>query len=440
MGVPFVTTLKIIYRPPASLQAHSRNARRHPARQIEKLKASISAFGFNAPVIIDRAGQILAGHGRVQAAVELDLAEIPTVTVNHLSELSARAYMLADNEIGRQSSYDELLLAEELIALTAADEPFEITDTGFDLPRIDVLIEEYNKPKPEADIADAPVDPAKVERVSRLGDLWLLGRHRLFVGSALDALSYDVLLGKERAQMVFADAPFNVRIKGNVSGLGKAKHDEFVMGSGEMSDDEFRNFLRTVFEHLVAFSTDGSIHFQCIDWRGVGIMLDAGEVYAEVKNIICWLKAQGGMGSLYRSQHELIVVFKSGTVPHINNIELGKHGRNRTNVWTMPGMNSFGKGRAEKLAMHPTVKPVALIAEAILDCSTRGGLVLDVFAGSGTTVIAAERTGRTAAVMELDPKYADVTLRRFCDVTGIEPVNAWTGRVVKRRSNNGDAQ
>ncbi|QTH20144.1 ParB N-terminal domain-containing protein [Rhizorhabdus wittichii] len=435
-----MTALEIIYRPPTSLSAHSRNARRHSARQISQLKASIKSFGFNVPVIINPESEILAGHGRVQAATELKLSQIPTVTVSHMTPMQARAFMLADNQLGDLSTWDSVLLADELEELAAADEAFEITDTGFELARIDVLIEEKHKPKPEVDIADTPVDPATVERVSRLGDLWLLGRHRLFVGSALDPLSYQVLLGSERAQMIFADAPFNVRIKGNVSGLGKAKHDEFVMGSGEMSDDEFRNFLRTVFENLVAFSTDGSIHFQCIDWRGVGIMLNAGEVYTEVKNIICWVKAQGGMGSLYRSQHELVVVFKSGTAPHINNIELGKHGRNRTNVWTMAGMNSFGKGRAEKLAMHPTVKPVALVAEAILDCSTRGGLVLDVFSGSGTTIIAAERTGRTAAVMELDPKYADVTLRRFCDVTGIEPVNAWTGRIVKRRSNSGDAQ
>jgi hypothetical protein len=161
-------------------------------------------------------------------------------------------------------------------------------------------------------------------------------------------------------------------------------------------------------------------------------LLAAGEAYAELKNICCWVKAQGGMGSLYRSQHELVAVFKSGTAPHINNVALGRHGRNRSNVWSMPGMNSFQKGRADKLAMHPTIKPVALVADAMLDCSHRGGLVLDTFGGSGTTAIAAERCGRTAALMELDPHYADVILRRFCDVTGIEPVNAWTGQTIER--------
>ncbi|WP_052730331.1 DNA-methyltransferase [Sphingomonas sp. SRS2] len=221
---------------------------------------------------------------------------------------------------------------------------------------------------------------------------------------------------------------------------GKVRHREFVMGSGEMSDGEFESFLRAAFQQLINFSVDGSMHFSCMDWRGLGIMLKAGEVYSELKNICCWVKSQGGMGSLYRSQHELVAVFKAGTAPHINNIELGKHGRNRSNVWMMPGMNSFQKGRAEQLAMHPTVKPVALVADAMLDCSKRGGLVLDVFAGSGTTLVAAERTGRLGAAMELDPHYADVTLRRFCDVTGIEPVNAWTGHIIRRRTDNGEAK
>lgn len=432
-----MTILQIAYRPPADLTAHSRNARKHPPRQIEKLKASINAFGFNAPVIVDRTGKILAGHGRVQAAIELGLAEVPTVTVDHLSEMSARAFMLADNETSRLSFWDEELLADELQELTAVDEPFEITDTGFDLARIDVLIEERNKQEEEVDTADAPVDPATVEPVSRLGDLWLLGKHRLFVGSALDPLSYKVLLNSEKAQMIFTDPPFNVKVQGHVSGLGKARHHEFVMASGEMNDDEFEAFLRTTFQNLIAASVDGAIHFNCIDWRGLQLMLSAGEVYSELKNICCWVKAQGGMGSLYRSQHELVVVFKAGKAPHINNIELGKHGRNRTNVWMMPGMNSFQKGRDEKLAMHPTVKPVALVADAILDCSTRDGLVLDVFAGSGTTLIACERTGRHGAAMELDPTHADTALRRFCDVTGIEPVNAWTGQVVRRLTSKG---
>ncbi|WP_181008504.1 site-specific DNA-methyltransferase [Sphingomonas montanisoli] len=432
-----MTPLQIIYRQPQMLSEHGRNARRHSTKQIDRLKSSIRSFGFNAPVVINEQGEILAGHGRVRAAIELKLGEIPTVTLNHLSPAQARAFMLADNRIAELSTWDEALLAEELEELSATDEPFEITDTGFELARIDVLIEERHKPKSDADPADAPVDPGAVETVSRPGDLWLLGKHRLLVGNALDPLSYRVLLGEERAQMVFIDSPYNVPIDGHVSGKGKVRHSEFVMGSGEMSDTEFEAFLRTTFERLIDASIDGAIHYSCMDWRGLSAMLSAGSIYSELKNICCWVKSQGGMGSLYRSQHELIAVFKSGTAPHINNVALGKHGRNRTNVWAMPGMNSFQRGRAAKLAMHPTVKPVALVADAMLDCSHRGGLVLDVFSGSGTTMIAAERTGRIAAAMELDPHYADVSLRRFCDVTGIEPVNAWTGQIVRRREPTG---
>lgn len=432
-----MTSLKIAYLSPGSLQAHPRNARDHSDRQIEQIASSIKAFGFNAPVLVDAGLQILAGHGRVRAALKLGLEQVPTVAIQHLSESQRRAFMIADNRLGELSSWNEPILAAELEVLSAIDEPFEITDTGFELPRIDVLIEEQHKPTPADDPADAPVDKNSVDQVARLGDLWLLGRHHLFVGNALERESYRALLGRRKAELIFIDPPFNVPISGHVSGLGKAQHREFVMASGEMSEKQFEEFLRTAFERLAESSIDGAIHFVCMDWRGLRALLAAGDAYSELKNLCCWVKSQGGMGSLYRSQHELVAVFKSGTAPHINNVNLGKHGRNRSNVWSMPGMNSFQKGRAEKLAMHPTVKPVALVADAILDCSKRGALVLDCFAGSGTTFIAAERTGRACAGMELDPSYADVILRRFCDVTGIEPVHAATGAIVRRRENPG---
>lgn len=424
-----MSPLEIAYRSPARLRPHPRNARDHSDAQIDKIAASIRSFGFNSPVLVDADDQIIAGHGRVLAALKLGMDQVPVVAIEHLSANQRRAFMLADNRIAELSTWDDEILALELEELSVLDEPFEITDTGFELPRIDALIEERHKPK--ADPADAPV--SNVEAVARAGDLWLLGRHRLFVGNALECESYLALLEGRRAQMVFIDPPFNVPIQGHVSGLGKAQHSEFVMASGEMSDTEFEQFLRSAFTRLADASADGAIHFVCMDWRGLHTLLKAGDAYSELKNICCWVKSQGGMGSLYRSQHELVAVFKSGTAPHINNVELGRHGRNRSNVWLMPGMNSFQKGRAEKLAMHPTVKPVALVADAILDCSKRGGLVLDVFAGSGTTLIAAERTGRVCAAMELDPHYADVILRRFCDVTGIEPFNAATGQIVQRR-------
>lgn len=434
-----MNALRIAYLHPSSLTPHPRNSRVHKPKQVCQIAASIDQFGFNVPILIDANNQVIAGHGRLQAAQKLGLSEVPVVRIEHLAEARQRAFMIADNRLAELSEWDEEMLALELEELCVIDEPFEITATGFEMARIDALIEERHKPCAVVDPADQLVDPAMVEQVCRLGDLWLLGRHRLFVGNALERESYQALLDDQRAQLVFSDAPYNVPIQGHVSGLGKARHGEFKMASGEMSHDQFVVFLRTAFELLIEFSVDGSIHYQCMDWRGLKALLEAGEAYSELKNICCWVKAQGGMGSLYRSQHELVAVFKAGTASHTNNFELGKHGRTRTNVWTMPGMNSFQKGRAEKLAMHPTMKPVALVAEAILDCSTRGGRVLDVFAGSGTTAIAAERTGRTAALMELDPHYADVILRRFCDVTGIEPINAATGQVVRRRTPKGGA-
>ena len=254
--------------------------------------------------------------------------------------------MLADNRLGELSDWDDEILALELEELTVLDQPFQITATGFEMPRIDALIEERHKPKVEEDPADAAVDPATVERIARLGDLWVLGRHRLFVGNSLERESYKVLLDGERAEMCITDPPFNCKIEGHVSGLGKNKHREFVMASGEMTDGEFGGFLGTACQRMIEHAVNGSIHFVFMDWRGLNTLLNAGAVYTELKNICCWVKSQGGMGSLYRSQSEMIAVFKAGTAPHVNNVLLGKHGRNRSNVWTMPGMNSFQKGRA----------------------------------------------------------------------------------------------
>jgi DNA modification methylase len=232
-----------------------------------------------------------------------------------------------------------------------------------------------------------------------------------------------------KAQMIFTDPPYNVEIDGNVCGLGSIRHREFVMASGEMSETEFIEFLLNTFRHLVEFSADGSIHFVSIDWRHIRELLAAAmEVYAEFKALCVWNKSNAGMGSLYRSKHELFCVFKNGSARHVNNIDLGRYGRNRTNVWDYPGVNSLGEGRLTELAMHPTAKPVALVADAILDCSKRNGVILDCFGGSGTTLIAAEKTGRRGYLIEFDPAYVDVTIKRYEKVTGQKAVHAATGR------------
>jgi DNA modification methylase len=427
--------LRIEYRSPAELKPRKRNARTHSKKQIRQIIESIKAFGFNNPVLIDDNDVIVAGHGRVRAARELGLKQVPVIRLSGLTEEQIRAYAIAENRLGELAGWDKELLAIELEELfeIAPAAGFDVTATGFEIPTIDVMIQGR---KPAAEAADKLPVIDSGPPVTCRGDLWQLGLHRLLCGDATDPADVERVLAGRRADMVFIDPPYNVPIAGHVSGLGKVRHEEFATASGEMSRPQFTAFLKGVFEILALCTESGSIHFVCMDWRHLPELFEAAEaVYDETKNLCVWDKMNGGMGGLYRSQHELIMVLKSGRAKHTNNIELGRHGRYRTNVWSYPGVNSFGAGRDEALAMHPTVKPIALVADAILDCSKRGGVVLDVFGGSGTSALAAERTGRVARLVEMEPKFVDVTLERWLDVTGIEPVLAATGETythVKR--------
>lgn len=429
--MPSFDNLTIEYRAPNTLRENPDNAIIHPAKQKAKVVRSIRSFGFLTPMLIDSTGMVLCGHLRLAAAIELGLNEIPTVCVDHLTEAQRRAFVIAENKCSEGRLWDEEKLALEFESLLMLESKFEIIDTGFEVGEIDNIIERRHKP---VEPKEPNFNPARVDAVCGKGDLWVLGEHRLFCGDALDPLSYDVLLGSEKAAMVFTDPPYNCAIPGMVSGLGKVRHQNFAQASGEMSRREFGAFLSTAMRHMVDASRDGSIHYICMDWRQIDVLLEAGrDPYSELKTICVWDKGVGAMGSLYRSRYELITVFKAGSAPHTNNVQLGVHGRNRTNVWSYPGMNSFGRGRAEKLSWHPTVKNTQMVADAILDCSDPGSLILDPFAGSGTLALAAQRTRRRAAMIELDPHYCDVILRRFCDATGIEPFNAWTGEVVARK-------
>ena len=420
------TSLTIEHRPPGELKPYARNARTHSPKQIAEIAASIKAFGFNNPVLIDKDGGIVAGHGRVEAAKQLGLATVPTIRLEHLSDAEKRAYILADNKLAEKAGWDREILAIELQHLMSIEVDFDITATGFELPEIDVLIDELEAKPTKGDPADQ-VPAVEGPAVTRLGDIWQVGPHRLICGDALAPETYARLLEGETAQMVFTDPPYNVRIDGHVSGLGAVQHREFAMASGEMSETEFTGFLATVFSNLVDASADGAIHFICMDWRHLGEVHAASRGrYSELKNLCIWAKTNGGMGSLYRSQHELVFVFKAGTAPHINNVELGRHGRYRTNLWSYAGANAFSATRDDDLAMHPTVKPVALVADAILDCSHRKGIVLDAFAGSGTTLVAAHKTGRRGFGVELDALYYNVILKRLAKVTKLEPVLAAT--------------
>lgn len=400
----------------SSLRSHRSNSRTHPKRQVRLLAGSIEQFGFTVPIIADDDGVILAGHGRWLAAKELGLQTVPVLVLSGLSDAQKRAYLLADNKLAEKAGWDRATLAVELSSLTPLlnDAGLDISLTGFEPAEIDSLMGDLVDT--ETDLADEPIS-LSAEPVSQPGDLWLLGPHRLLCGDARDKSHLDKLMGADRAGMVFADPPYNVSIK-SVQGRGKIKDGDFAMASGEMSNAEFTGFLTDTMGLAAGHSADGAIHFICMDWRHLEEMLDAGkEVYSELKNLVVWAKSNAGQGSFYRSQHELIFVFKNGNSAHTNNLELGKHGRNRSNVWTYAGVNAFRAGRLEELSKHPTVKPVALVADAMRDCSRRGDIVLDPFMGSGTTILAAEKVGRRACGVELDRRYVDVAVRRWQSFT-----------------------
>ena len=427
---------KIEIKRVADLRPDPRNARRHDPKQVTRIAESIQRFSFNNPILVDGAGVVIAGHGRLAAAKQLGFAAVPTLCLDHLSEAERRAYRIADNRLAELSSWDKGLLALELGELQDYDFPIELT--GFDLSEVDLILDAADGPAPEDAVPPLLPGPS----VSRPGDLWTLGPHRLFCGSALEGASYVRLLAGERAAMAFSDPPYNVPISGHVSGLGRNKHREFAAASGEMSEEAFTAFLRSAFQLMADNAADGAIHFVCMDWRHMGeVMAAARGIYSELKNLCVWNKDNGGMGSLYRSKHELVFVYKSGAAPHINNVQLGCNGRNRTNVWDFPGQNTFHAGRAADLAAHPTVKPTDLVAEAIRDVSPRGALVLDPFGGSGTTILAAEKAGRRARLIELDPSYVDVAIRRWEALTGGQAVLEGAGKTfaeiaAERRQDN----
>jgi DNA modification methylase len=413
------------------LTPYKGSARAHTKKQIEQIAASIRKFGFVNPVLVDDADGIIAGHGRVAAAKLLGLSAVPTLRLSHLSPAEKRAYVLADNKLAEKAGWDRETLVIELQGLIDLD--FEVELTGFEVPEIDLILEDADAAKAEGSGPEDEIpEPRSDARVTQPGDVWVLGKHRILCGNALDDADYVRLLGDEKAEFVFTDPPYNVRIDGNVCGKGAIHHREFAMASGEMSKESFTDFLATAFRHLVAHSSDGSIHDLFMDWRHIEEMIAAGnQVYTELKNLCVWTKKNPGMGTFYRSRHELVFIWKSGKAAHINNFKLGQYGRTRTNVWEYAGITSMGAERLEQLAMYPTVKPVALVADAIRDTSRRNGIVLDPFLGSGTTVIAAERTGRRARGLELDPAYVDVAVRRWESYTGKAAILATTGQTFE---------
>lgn len=398
-----------------ALRPYENNARLHSRKQLAKLAKSIEAFGFTNPILTAEDGTVLCGHGRLEAAKLLGMASVPTIQLSNMSEAQKRAYILADNRIAEQASWSKRMLKSELQGLH--DLGYEVELSGFDTLEIDTLLT-LGDEEPVDDDVHLPAH--NVAAVSRIGDLWHIGPHRLLVGDARDPAAYEKLLAGERAQLVFTDPPYGCRIRGNVSGNGRVVHDEFVEGSTGVLDAEFSmSLLHPALKAMAANCLPGAIAFVCMDWRGAPFLLEAADgVLAELKNLIVWAKSNAGQGAFYRSQHELVYAFKISPGKHINNFGLGGGGRHRSNIWCYPGANVFRAGREDDLADHPTVKPKKMVADAILDCSTRASVVLDPFAGSGTTLVAAAMTGRRGFGIELDPKYADVILRRVEEEVG----------------------
>lgn len=432
--------LAITYQPTSVLKPYKANARIHSKRQIRQIANSIVAFGFTNPILIGSNNRIIAGHGRVEAAKLLGMERVPSIRVEGLNEDQIRAYVLADNKLAENAGWDPQVLAIELqylIELDCAD--FDVTITGFEVPEVDAVIAEasgFSEQEPPV-----PEPNRDLPAVTQAGDVWKLDKHRIVCGNALHESTYRTLMGTKRAAGIFADPPFNVRIDGHATGNGAIQHREFAMASGEMSEAEFVSFLTNAVDLTARFSSLNAIAYFCMDWRHIADLIRAAmQSYDEFANICVWVKDNGGMGSFYRSQHELVGVFRKGKGPHRNNIQLGQFGRNRTNVWQYPGIQTMSRqcGEGNLLALHPTVKPIAMVAEAILDSTARNEIILDPFLGSGTTVMAAERVGRLCYGIEIDPAYVDVAIRRWQSYTGERAVNAATGKTFDQIAGSGE--
>ena len=393
----------------------AREVRRHSNAQIIKLSTSIDEFGFVLPILMDEQKRVIAGWALVLAAKRSLMTHVPAITVARLSEAQLRTLRIALNRLAEDAAWNLPELKLELEEILILEPSLDLTLSGFEMGEIDFHLQVGSEvEEPPVEVPDRTQPPT-----TRVGDLWILGPHRLLCGNALEDASYKVFLGDVLVRSVHTDFPYNVKLKGNVTGKGQVVHDEFVMASGEMTQAEFVAFLISAMVLMTAYSLDGALHYLFIDWRHLYELITAAQgIYTEQKNLCVWNKSNGSMGSFYRSKHELIAVYKHGTAPHINNVELGRYGRNRTNVWDYAGVNTFRPGRMEDLQAHPTVKPLRLIADAILDSTHRGDAVLDPFLGSGTTLLACEDTGRVGYGMELDPRYVDVAVRRWQTHTG----------------------
>lgn len=419
--------IRVEYVSPTLLKPLSRQVRRRTREHTKGIARSINDFGFLNPILVDAQMRIVAGVGRWDAALMLELTSVPIIRVEHLTEGQLRLFSIADNKLPEGVEWINNELRIELAEIELLEPELDLTSSGLEMAQIDTL---YGQARTaELDEFDEPPPLEEGEPINRVGDRWDLGRHGLACGDARDAALVDQLVGDRRVRILLSDPPWNLKIKGVVSGNGRIKHDDFVMAAGEMSKQTFVTFLTEFIGAAQPHLVDGALLYIFMDWRNLDALTAAATACDLVqKNLLVWCKDNAGLGSLYRSRHELIGLYKHGEAPHINNIKLGRHGRNRSNVLFYPGVNSFSKGRDKALETHPTCKPISLLADIILDTSGRGDLILDPFGGSGATLIAAEKTDRTACLIELDPIYADAIIRRFERVTGQNVIHSETGQ------------
>ena len=434
--------IQIQYRAVEDIVLDSRNPRQHSQSQVNQIADSIREFGFVMPIVVDHSSQVVIGHGRVLAARKLEMQRVPVVEIRHLSREQLKALRIADNRLAQHAHWDERLLGESFLELKELELDFDLSITGFSLPDIDLALQKLDdgliiENNDEADVMTGVP-------VCRPRDIWQLGDHRVHCGDATTEDAFDKLMKEERAHVVFVDPPHNVPIGRNVSGKGKISHHELADGSGELSHEQFTRLLTGSCGLLVKYSGSGTIHFVCMDWRRAEELLAAGrDVYSDLENIVVWVKRDAGLGSPYRSQHELVFVFRSGTGRHTNNIELGRHGRNRTDVWRYDSASNRGRKVKNLPKLQPTAKPVQLVMDALLDCSNRGEVVLDSFLGSGTTLLAAERTGRICRGIELDPLCVDTAIRRWQKLTGHDAIRLSDGKLfheIEAEKEQGDEQ
>lgn len=413
----------------ADLVPPNRQTRRHTKKQLRLLAKSFGTVGFIVPLIIEGDNRIVAGHARYLAAQELDIDALPCIRVTHLSDTELRAFQIFDNRISELGEWDKDALALELQSLIDLDISYE--DIAFEIPEVDLLIQGSIAQPHDTALDDAPPTQRDKPATSKPGDLWRLGHHRVLCGNSLDPAAIRRLLTGILITCILSDVPYNLAVK-SFSGRGRIKHAEFAMASGEMSEEEFLAFLKRYLTLSAERCANGALLYVFVDWRSIEALLQAGrECGLSLINVVTWVKTNAGMGSFYRSQSEFVVVFKNGDAPHTNNIELGRYGRNRSNVWTYEGANSINPERRKELALHPTVKPARLCADAILDCTARGDVIFDGFLGSGTTLIAAEDTGRICYGVEIDPWYVDTIIRRWEEFTGLEAINEATGHTFR---------